>query len=109
MFLYGASVTILIVHFSLSVVIQFKKRKILLRAKIFNLVIFFFLFLRTGMDFLTYGGLHSSPLIGDSLKSLSNEIAKIKVKQLHRFLSMGMEEDDLLENHSRLIEFSDNY
>ena len=61
------------------------------------------------MDFLTYGGLHSSPLIGDSLKSLSNEIAKIKVKQLHRFLSMGMEEDDLLENRSRLIEFSDNY
>ena len=44
MFLYGASVTILIVHFSLSVVIQFKKRKILLRAKIFNLVIFFFFF-----------------------------------------------------------------
>jgi len=76
----------------------------------FLIWLFFLPFLwRTGMDFPTYGGLHSSPLIGDSLKSLSNEIAKIKVKQLHRYFSMGMEEDDLLENRSRLIEFSDNY
>lgn len=61
------------------------------------------------MDFSTYGGLHSSPLIGYSLRSLSNQISKINVKQLHRYVSMGMEEDDLLENRSRMIDFSDNY
>jgi len=67
------------------------------------------MFLSIGMDFSSYGGLHSSPLIGNSLKILSKEISKIKVKQLHRYLNIGMEEDDLLENRSRLYEFSDNY
>ena len=61
------------------------------------------------MNFSTYGGLHSSPIIGDSFKQLYNQVSKINVKLLHRYLALGVDEDELLENRCRLLEFSDCY
>lgn len=61
------------------------------------------------VPFSTYGGLHSSLSIGNSLKQLYTKISKINVKKLQSFLSSGMEEDDLLENRDRIVYYSELY
>lgn len=57
----------------------------------------------------TYGGLHSSVSLGQSLRKLHAAISKIQIKDLQRFLSSGMEEDDFLENRDHIFSYAELY
>ncbi len=61
------------------------------------------------MNFPTFGGIHNSASLGDSLTKLHVEISKIGIKRLQNFLSSGVEEDELLENRDRILSYAERY
>lgn len=60
-------------------------------------------------SFSTYGGVHNSDAIGQSLKKLHEAVSKINVKKLQHTLASGLEEDDLLENRDKLSGYAELY
>ncbi|XP_057378953.1 protein misato homolog 1-like [Daphnia carinata] len=64
---------------------------------------------KIGPNFCTFGGLHNSVSLGHSLRNLHTELSKIERTSLQKFLSSGMEQDDLLENRNRIISYAELY
>ena len=68
------------------------------------------LFLKGITSFPVVAGFHSSPLLGSRcLQQLHDEVSRINVKKLHRFLTPGLEEDDLLSNRNSLADSCRSY
>lgn len=63
----------------------------------------------TSSYFSTFGGLHSSIALGNSLRQLHTAISKIDVKKLQNFFSSGMEEDEIYENRDQIINYVELY
>lgn len=47
--------------------------------------------------------------MGESLKQLHSDLSRFNVKKLHRYIALGMEEDDLVENRYLLEECGNRY
>jgi len=60
-------------------------------------------------QFRAVAGLHSSPSFGKSIQQLLYGISRIHLKKLHRFTSLGVEEEDLTENRHKLMEYAECY
>jgi len=54
-------------------------------------------------------GLHSSSSFGNSVQELHSGVSRINLKKLHRFMSLGVEEEDLTESQHKLIEYAECY
>lgn len=56
--------------------------------------------------FPTVAGLHAARSAGEGVRRLYEQVSRIGVKKLHRYVDAGFEEDDLLANREALLEYS---
>jgi len=60
-------------------------------------------------QFRALAGLQSSSSFGKCIQQLLSGVSQVHLKRLHRFMTLGVEEEDLVENRHKLMEYAECY